>query len=339
MGTQKIESMVLKDGDEFTLGGARAFRVRVEEGSVETSGVIPSATVRSGEELSLPTEWKTRLEWSPEEFAVWEDARKKVRLADTATRRGPHSQAAPASAKAATAPESAAKPAATAPRPPVAPAKGATAASPIAATPEKSEPAPAISHLPSPSAKTTALSQADAKALSAPEARPAAMSAEEQPQAKTPTTPLGAVGEAPTLASPRAGAGASPPPKPPVESAIPPPSPSAEATQAISREAAKARVSLEGKTRTFSLSVGDHEVGRLPGMAICLDGSQISRHHAIVRVTDKEVLVEDHGSGNGTFVNMERISVPRRLENGDLLQFGDVGFHVRLPPDAGTPPR
>jgi pSer/pThr/pTyr-binding forkhead associated (FHA) protein len=116
-----------------------------------------------------------------------------------------------------------------------------------------------------------------------------------------------------------------------VVSATPPPSPdSADATQALPREGAKARVSLEGKVQTFALSVGDHQVGRLPGMAICLDGSQISRHHAMVRVTDKEVIVEDRGSANGTFVNMERISVPRRLANGDLLLFGDVGFHVRL---------
>jgi pSer/pThr/pTyr-binding forkhead associated (FHA) protein len=337
MGTERIESVILKDGDEFTLGGARTFRVRIEEGSVETSGVTPSATVRSGAEQSLPTDWKTRIEWSPEEIAVWEDERKKVRLADTATRRGAHSEAAPASAKGDTAPAPAAKPAAAPPRPPVAAGKDATAAKSVSAPPEKSEPAPAISAPPSPSAKTGAPARADAKAPSVPEARPVAMSAEERPQA--PTMPLSAVGKAPVSTSPQAGAGVSPPREAPVASASPPPSPSAEATQALPKEAEKARLHLEGKARTFSLSVGDHEVGRLPGMTICLDGPQISRHHALIRVTDKEVVVEDRGSGNGTFINMERITVPRRLADGDLLQFGDIGFHVRLSPEAGNQPK
>jgi pSer/pThr/pTyr-binding forkhead associated (FHA) protein len=330
MGTERVESVILKNGDEFSLGGARMFRVHIEEGSIETSGVTPSATVRSGAEQSLPTEWKTRLEWSPEEFAVWEDARKKVRLADTATRRGPHSPAAPASAKGATAPAPAAKPAAAPPRPPVAPR-------------EKSEPAPAISPPPSPSEKTAASARADAKAPSVSETRPVALSAETPPQAQAQaaTTPLQAVGEAPTSASPQTGTGAPPPPERPVVSPAPPPSPPADAnaTQALPREAANARLSLEGKTQTFSLSVGDHEVGRLPGMSICLDGSQVSRHHALIHITDKEVVVEDRGSVNGTFVNTERISAPRRLASRDLLQFGDIGFHVRLLPEAGTQPK
>jgi pSer/pThr/pTyr-binding forkhead associated (FHA) protein len=332
MGTERIESRILKNGDEFTLGGSRAFRVHIEEGNVETSGVTPAATVRSGVEQSLPTDWKTRIEWSPEDIAVWEDARKKVRPADTATRRDAHPEAAPAPAKGAAA-TPAAKPPAAPSKSPVVSGKDATASSRVAAPPEKSKPAPAISAPPTPSATTGGPARTGATA-SAPDARPATSPAQERTQA--PATPVSAVRESPVITPPSADAGASPPPERPSLPATPPPSPAVQITVALPQEAGKARVRLEGKTQAFSLHLGDHEVGRLPGMAICLDGPQISRHHAMIRVTDNETVVEDRGSGNGTFVNMERITVPRRLADGDLLQFGDVDFHVRLPPEAGT---
>jgi pSer/pThr/pTyr-binding forkhead associated (FHA) protein len=336
MGAGRIDSKILKNGDEFSLGGSRAFRVHIEEGSVETTGVTPSATVRSGVEQSLPTDWKTRLEWSPEEIVVWEDARKKVRLADTALRRDAHPEAAPASGKGIAAPAPAAKPAAATPKPPIASGKDATPTRPVSAAPEKSDPAAAISAPPSPPAKVSASARADATASPAPDAQPVASSTQERPPA--PTTAMRAVAEPPATTTPKAGAGVSSPPERPPVSSTPPPSPSAEPTQALPKKAEKARVCLEGRALAFSLSVGDHEVGRLPGMAVCLEGPQISRHHAIIRITEKEVVVEDRGSGNGTFVNMERITVARRLADGDLLQFGDIAFHVRLSPDSEPRP-
>jgi pSer/pThr/pTyr-binding forkhead associated (FHA) protein len=51
-------------------------------------------------------------------------------------------------------------------------------------------------------------------------------------------------------------------------------------------------------------------------------------------VAEREIVVEDAGSSNGTFVNGERIRSPRVLTGGDVVAFGDVRFKVRI---AGAP--
>lgn len=336
MGTERIETKVLKDEDEFTLGGSRTFRVRIEEGNVETSGVTPSATIRSGAEQALPTDWKTRIEWSPEEIAVWENARKKVRLADTATRRDGSSKEAPAPVNGATAAAPPVKPQAAAAPPPTAPAKDAKAAKPGAAPPPKSAPAPAVSAPASPPGKSVSPARTGVEASPVSEARPPESPAQERAQPSS--TPPRAAEEAPRSTPPQAGPGASSDPERPPAPAMPAPSRLAETTRALP-ETAVTRVRLEGKAQTFSLSVGDHEVGRLPGMSICLEGPQISRHHAVLRITDKDAVVEDLRSGNGTFVNMERITAPRLLAPGDLLEFGDIAFHVRLSSETDFSPK
>ncbi len=83
-------------------------------------------------------------------------------------------------------------------------------------------------------------------------------------------------------------------------------------------------------------------VGRLPASDLRLDwDSQVSRLHArFERVDDAWVLVDDGISSNGTFVNEERVTGRRRLNDGDTLRFGNttVAFHSPTPEQAEPVP-
>ena len=62
---------------------------------------------------------------------------------------------------------------------------------------------------------------------------------------------------------------------------------------------------------------------------------QISRRHAVVRLSGPRPVVEDLGSTNGTFVNGEQITEPRELEIGDEVRFGMTAWRLR-PAAVGT---
>lgn len=75
--------------------------------------------------------------------------------------------------------------------------------------------------------------------------------------------------------------------------------------------------------------------------------AQVSRLHARLEGTQDEgwVIVDDGLSSNGTFVNDERVSGRRPLNDGDILRFGSTMVLFRAPvparsvagEDAGTP--
>ena len=268
---EKIESKVLADGDEFTLGGVRSYRVHIEQGNVETGDVPRSASAVSSTVHSLPTDWKTRIEWSPQEKAALEQLGS-----------GGGKQA-----------------------------KGATAPRPSVATPK--EPAKA----PRPPVKAVP---------AAPPASPAA--APEKAKAPEPAAPV-----APPAVPPPAAREA-PKPAAPVKPA--PPAAAAPADASLMEEtravpsAPVVRVTLQGAKESFPLAAGDHVVGRVVGVSIRLDTPQISRRHAVLRVSKTGAVVEDLASSNGTFVNKEKIAAPRPLAEGDTVQFGDVPFVVRF---------
>ena len=85
---------------------------------------------------------------------------------------------------------------------------------------------------------------------------------------------------------------------------------------------------------------GDLTFGRDSGDGGSLGGDpEISREHArLTRGADGEVLVQDLGSTNGTFVNGRRIAAPTRIRPGDVIELG--GSKVELTGGAGaaTPP-
>jgi len=64
----------------------------------------------------------------------------------------------------------------------------------------------------------------------------------------------------------------------------------------------------EGQRLEFVLSQGQHPVGAGPGNAITLQAHDVSRRHALIRVEGENVIIEDQGSTNGTWVNGVRVT-------------------------------
>lgn len=78
--------------------------------------------------------------------------------------------------------------------------------------------------------------------------------------------------------------------------------------------------------RKFDLTSDSAVIGRSSSADIHIEQESISRSHAMVRITDTQVLVQDLGSTNGTFVNDEPLVGERPLHNGDLIKTGRTIF-------------
>ena len=72
------------------------------------------------------------------------------------------------------------------------------------------------------------------------------------------------------------------------------------------------------------LKAGRTGIGRHPDQDIVVLDSSASRHHAELYYDDVQgvVTITDLGSTNGTFVNRERLTVARRLYDGDVIRIG-----------------
>lgn len=86
---------------------------------------------------------------------------------------------------------------------------------------------------------------------------------------------------------------------------------------------------LVRQDRAFTLSVGENVIGRDPRCTVWLDASGVSRRHARIDVGVGVATIEDLASSNGTFVAGERLTGPRRLADGDLVEVGAVSMTFR----------
>ncbi|HYK41675.1 MAG TPA: FHA domain-containing protein [Thermoanaerobaculia bacterium] len=71
---KRVDSQILADGDEINLGGSTRFKVHIEEGDVSSgeSKVIPPSSPDT--KFPYPSDWKTKIEWSPEDKAAMQRA-------------------------------------------------------------------------------------------------------------------------------------------------------------------------------------------------------------------------------------------------------------------------
>ena len=117
----------------------------------------------------------------------------------------------------------------------------------------------------------------------------------------------------------------------------PPPSPSTPSITPLSGFPAHAQATVVGNFKdeleAFHHPIGeipldrDAVIGRVPDDGgITLDHPRVSRRHAEVRVTGDKVFLRDLGSGNGTFLNGERITTHRELHKGDRIDIGPYSF-------------
>lgn len=71
----------------------------------------------------------------------------------------------------------------------------------------------------------------------------------------------------------------------------------------------------------YLLDEDEITVGRDTRADILLDDATVSRQHAVFRRVDGKYVIEDVGSLNGTYVNMERVDT-QVLKNGDSIMIG-----------------
>ncbi len=81
--------------------------------------------------------------------------------------------------------------------------------------------------------------------------------------------------------------------------------------------------------QTFDSTKSEVLIGRIKGNDIVLGRSNISKRHSRIVVKDGKIIVIDLKSTNGTFVNGEKITGPRVIEEGDKIFIGDFTIEVR----------
>lgn len=88
-----------------------------------------------------------------------------------------------------------------------------------------------------------------------------------------------------------------------------------------------------GAQQIRALEGGSIAIGRRASSDVCLAwDEQVSRLHAQLEpVGDDWTVVDDGLSNNGTFVNGERVSGRRRLQDGDVLRCGETVIAYRDP--------
>lgn len=70
-------------------------------------------------------------------------------------------------------------------------------------------------------------------------------------------------------------------------------------------------------------------VGRAAGCQVTVDDTYVSQLHARVFTRDGQVLVEDLGSTNGTYLNRVKVGGAMVMQKGDRLQVGNTVLEVR----------
>jgi DNA-binding winged helix-turn-helix (wHTH) protein len=94
---------------------------------------------------------------------------------------------------------------------------------------------------------------------------------------------------------------------------------------------AAAKYWLAWELRQMPLTEGANVIGRGTDTAIWIDAPGVSRHHARILIRGDEAMIEDLGSKNGTYVAGQRLTAPRRLNDGDQIRVGSVVVKFRIP--------
>jgi chromosome segregation ATPase len=94
-------------------------------------------------------------------------------------------------------------------------------------------------------------------------------------------------------------------------------------------------VRVDGQSNTVHALARRTRIGRAPGCELQIDSSSVSRHHALVIMGPRDVIIEDLQSTNGVLVNGRKIS-RQLLNDGDLVTIGEAQFRFTLSPAPGA---
>ncbi|MEZ6058436.1 MAG: SpoIIE family protein phosphatase [Planctomycetaceae bacterium] len=82
----------------------------------------------------------------------------------------------------------------------------------------------------------------------------------------------------------------------------------------------------QGQAVPYEITKNEMVLGRLPECDIQLQSNMVSRHHARLLKRDDDIFLEDLKSGNGTFLNGQKIESSTKLKTGDRIKFGPILF-------------
>lgn len=91
-----------------------------------------------------------------------------------------------------------------------------------------------------------------------------------------------------------------------------------------------------GKRRDFPLGSAHTTIGRRNDCSLRIPAADVSRRHCEISTLDRDVVVRDLGSANGTFVNGKRIA-EKALKPGDRLLIGPVEFIIQIDGQPANP--
>ena len=94
-------------------------------------------------------------------------------------------------------------------------------------------------------------------------------------------------------------------------------------------ECAAELVRVDGEHKTSYTLQKRTRIGRAPGCELQIESSSVSRHHALVLVGQRDVIIEDLNSTNGVLVNGRKES-RLLLNDGDMVMIGDAQFRFSL---------
>ena len=75
--------------------------------------------------------------------------------------------------------------------------------------------------------------------------------------------------------------------------------------------------------KVFPLEKQEILLGRDLANEIAISDPEVSRRHARFLMQEDNVIIEDLGSTNGTFLNGQRIASPQQLRAGDVVTLGE----------------
>jgi chromosome segregation ATPase len=86
---------------------------------------------------------------------------------------------------------------------------------------------------------------------------------------------------------------------------------------------------VDGSHNTAHALARRTRIGRAPGCELQIDSTSVSRHHALVLMGQRDVIIEDLNSTNGVLVNGRKIS-RQLLNDGDMVTIGEAQFRFKL---------
>ncbi len=127
----------------------------------------------------------------------------------------------------------------------------------------------------------------------------------------------------------RGYAAAYPPPPYPTTSPQPPPTPPPQDMTVIQTGGRVLICSGPDHGKSFALGV-QTRLGRNHDNDICLSDGQASRYHALIQRQNEGYILSDLGSGNGTYLNGQRLTAPARLTGDAIISIGNTQLEVQL---------